>query len=207
MNSPFHFSQTVPLSIFVYPPSWLKYALYSRILCLKLPFNTHQSKIHHCVLLYKKIGNLTLFSHYSAKGQDYTLSHRQFMAHSARLARGRYKALKMQIKWALYKTKNKTPSHDLSSFPLCPFDSPNFYFDKSFLFVYLLVIFYIFFYRFWWLLELTRVNPDRNIFSINVELTSTFLLYRGLVHHHHRILNKTCVLGTWYLGTWRVWFC
>ena len=38
-------------------------------------------------------------------------------------------------------------------------------------------------------LELTRVNPDRNIFSINVELTSTFLLYRGLVHHHHWILN------------------
>ena len=38
--------------------------------------------------------------------------------------------------------------------------------------------------------ELTRVNPDRNIFSINVELTSTFLLYRGLVHHHQRILNK-----------------
>ena len=38
-------------------------------------------------------------------------------------------------------------------------------------------------------LELTRVNPDRNIFSINVELTSTFLLYTGLVHHHHRILN------------------
>ena len=29
--------------------------------------------------------------------------------------------------------------------------------------------------------ELTRVNPDRNIFSINVKLTSTFLLYRGLV--------------------------
>ena len=24
----------------------------------------------------------------------------------------------------------------------------------------------------------------------DVELTSTFLLYRGLVHHHHRILNK-----------------
>ena len=35
--------------------------------------------------------------------------------------------------------------------------------------------------------ELTRVNPDLNIFSINAELTSTFLLYRGLVHH--RILN------------------
>ena len=28
--------------------------------------------------------------------------------------------------------------------------------------------------------ELTRVNPDRNIFSINVELTSTFLLYRSI---------------------------
>jgi len=39
-------------------------------------------------------------------------------------------------------------------------------------------------------LELTRVNPDRNIFSINVELTSTFLLYRGLVLHHHRILKN-----------------
>ena len=37
--------------------------------------------------------------------------------------------------------------------------------------------------------ELTRVNPDRNIFTINVELTSTFLLYTGLVNHHHRILN------------------
>ena len=40
--------------------------------------------------------------------------------------------------------------------------------------------------------KLTRVNPDRNIFSINVELTSTFLLYKGLVHHHHRILNENC---------------
>ena len=38
-------------------------------------------------------------------------------------------------------------------------------------------------------LILTRVNPDRNIFSINVELTSTFLLYRGLVYYYHRILN------------------
>ena len=38
-------------------------------------------------------------------------------------------------------------------------------------------------------LDLTRVNPDRNIFSINVELASTFLPYRGLVHHHYRILN------------------
>ena len=37
--------------------------------------------------------------------------------------------------------------------------------------------------------ERMRVNPDRNIFSINVELTSTFLLYRGLVHHHHRVFK------------------
>ena len=62
------------------------------------------------------------------------------------------------------------------------------------MFVYLLVIFYIFkiFLSILMViitLELTRVNPDRNIFSINVELTSTFLLYRGLVHHHHRILK------------------
>ena len=42
--------------------------------------------------------------------------------------------------------------------------------------------------------KLTRVNPDRNIFSINVELTSTFLRYRGLVHHHHRILNVSLKL-------------
>ena len=41
--------------------------------------------------------------------------------------------------------------------------------------------------------ELTRVNPDQNIFSINVELTSAFLLYRGLVHHHHRILNHKSI--------------
>ena len=38
-------------------------------------------------------------------------------------------------------------------------------------------------------LELTRVNPNRYIFSINGELTFNLLLYRGLVHHHHRILN------------------
>jgi len=44
-------------------------------------------------------------------------------------------------------------------------------------------------------LELTRVNPNRDIFSINVELTSTFILYRGLVHHHHRILNRLQVRG------------
>ena len=43
-------------------------------------------------------------------------------------------------------------------------------------------------------LELTRVNPDRNIFSINVELTCIFLLYRGLVNH--RILNLYLMLAT-----------
>ena len=37
--------------------------------------------------------------------------------------------------------------------------------------------------------ELTRGNPDRNIFSINVKLTSTFLLYIDLLHHHHWILD------------------
>ena len=42
--------------------------------------------------------------------------------------------------------------------------------------------------------ELTSLNPDRNMFSINVELTSTFfLLNRGLVHHHHRVLNSFSV--------------
>ena len=45
--------------------------------------------------------------------------------------------------------------------------------------------------------ELTRVNPDRNMFSINVELTSTFLLYRGLVHHHHEILKQKLA---WFIG-------
>ena len=31
------------------------------------------------------------------------------------------------------------------------------------------------------------VGTDRNIFSINVELTFTFFT---LVHHHHRMLNR-----------------
>ena len=38
--------------------------------------------------------------------------------------------------------------------------------------------------------ELTRVNPDWNIFSIKYG-TDFYFLYRGLVHHHHRILNLT----------------
>ena len=46
------------------------------------------------------------------------------------------------------------------------------------MFVYLLVIFTFFIFLSILMviisLELTRVNPDRNIFSINVELTSTF---------------------------------
>ena len=40
------------------------------------------------------------------------------------------------------------------------------------------------------LLELTRVNQDQNIFSLNVDLTSTFLLYRGWVHYHHQIVKS-----------------
>ena len=35
----------------------------------------------------------------------------------------------------------------------------------------------------------TREFSDELDISINVELTSTFLLYRGLVHQHHWILN------------------
>ena len=42
--------------------------------------------------------------------------------------------------------------------------------------------------------ELTRVNPDRNIFSINGTNIYVFLLYRGLVHHHHQILDLIWVL-------------
>ena len=33
-------------------------------------------------------------------------------------------------------------------------------------------------------------STQTEIYLINVELTSTFLLYRSLVHHHHRILNQ-----------------
>ena len=54
--------------------------------------------------------------------------------------------------------------------------------------------------------ELTRVNPDRNIFSINVELTSTFLLYRGLVHHHHRLLKENIKLLHYYDCNWKTIF-
>ena len=45
-------------------------------------------------------------------------------------------------------------------------------------------------------LELTRVNPDWNIFSINVELL--FLLHRGLVHYHRRILNQIWLIGSFH---------
>ena len=39
-------------------------------------------------------------------------------------------------------------------------------------------------------------QPRPKYISINVELTSTFfLLYRGLVHHHHRILNLSIVIA------------
>ena len=42
-------------------------------------------------------------------------------------------------------------------------------------------------------LELTRVNPDRNIFSKNVELTpNLFTLYEARFYHHQtQILNNS----------------
>ena len=52
-------------------------------------------------------------------------------------------------------------------------------------------------------LELTRVNQDRNIFSLNVELMSTFLLYRGLVHHHHQNLKYSIAVSWGRLRTRR----
>ena len=64
------------------------------------------------------------------------------------------------------------PYHALNSFPLCPFDGP-FFFENN-LFYFLVVILIVAMS-----LELSRINPDRNIFSINVELTSTlFTLQR-----------------------------
>ena len=64
------------------------------------------------------------------------------------------------------------------------------------------------------LFKLTMVNPDRNIFLINVELTSTFLLYKGFVHHHHRIGNiketQKQYQNKKYFYTWKmkiVFFC
>ena len=61
------------------------------------------------------------------------------------------------------------------------------------LFIFLWFFTFLFFFidfDGYYIVKLKRVNPDRNIFSINVELTSTFLLYRGLAHHHHRILKR-----------------
>jgi len=85
-----------------------------------------------------------------------------------------------------------------------------------FIFSWFLTIFFSFFLPILMViisLELTRVNPDRNIFSINVELTSTlnifsinveltstFLLYRGLVHRHHRILKVLIPVSLQFSG-------
>ena len=55
------------------------------------------------------------------------------------------------------------PSHNLSSFPLCPFENPIFFW----------IIFFVDFDGYY-IVRTDEVNPDRNIFSINVELTSTF---------------------------------
>ena len=57
-------------------------------------------------------------------------------------------------------------------------------------------LFCLFIWMFIISLELTRVNPDRNIFAMNVELTSTFLLYRGLVFPQiPRLLNPPLPLN------------
>ena len=68
----------------------------------------------------------------------------------------------------------------LSAYLLCfafIFDNPNFFLNILFclfIFLCLLTIFYFLLsISMVIMLELTRVNPDRNIFSINVELTST----------------------------------
>ncbi len=52
-----------------------------------------------------------------------------------------------------------------------------------FYFLILLLLFHIYMYK------ALRSYMLYITISINVELTSNFLLYRGLVHHHHRILN------------------
>jgi len=69
----------------------------------------------------------------------------------------------------------------LSAYLLCLsafiFDNPNFFLNILFclfIFLWLLTIFYFLSsISMVIMLELTRINPDRNIFSINVELTST----------------------------------
>ena len=53
-------------------------------------------------------------------------------------------------------------------------------------------------------LELTRVNPDRNIFSINVELTSTFLLYRVLSITITEFKSLLLLLDAGELVVWRL---
>ena len=68
------------------------------------------------------------------------------------------------------------PSQIFVLFPYVHLTAQIFILDN--LFVYLLGIFTFFIFLSILMviisLELTRVNPDRNIFSINVELTSTF---------------------------------
>ena len=60
------------------------------------------------------------------------------------------------------------------------------------MFVYFLVIFYNFFFFTdfdgYYITDEGQPRP-RYIFNKCGTITSTFLLYKGLVHHHHRILN------------------
>ena len=54
------------------------------------------------------------------------------------------------------------------------------------------------------ILRTDKGQPRPKYISINVELTSTFLLYRGLVHHHHRIVYRKYVVETKTLIFWNV---
>ena len=66
---------------------------------------------------------------------------------------------------------------------------------KSNMFLIIILFIYELFRRIkmFWIYDICNYIYDIynriNIFSINVELTSTFLLYRGLVNPHHQILN------------------
>ena len=69
------------------------------------------------------------------------------------------------------------PYHDLSSFPFCPFDGPIF---CLFIFFRLVTLFLFNFDGYYW----------QNILSTKCWTNIYFYFrYRGLVHHHHRILN------------------
>ena len=86
----------------------------------------------------------------------------------------------------------------LSAYLLCLsafiFDNPNFFFKYSFLFVYFLVVINNFFFSFidfdGYYVRTDEGQPrPKYIFNKCGTNIYLFLLYRGLVHHHHRNLN------------------